>query len=62
MAFYSGILKGMDCLIDLEINGMMIVVITYIKMNLVTRIYAVASTLQQNIKERMAQSICCLFP
>jgi len=53
MVFYYGTFKGMNCLGDLEINGM-IRVITYIKMELVTRIYAVASTLQQNIKEHMA--------
>ena len=62
MAFYYGTFKGKDCLGDLEINGMIMIVITYIKTKLVTRMYAVASTLQQNIKEHMEQSICCLFP
>ena len=39
----------MDCLGDQEINGMIIIVIKYITMKLVTRINAVASTLEQNI-------------
>jgi len=62
MTFYYDTLKEMDCLGDLEIHGMIIIVITHIKMKLVTRIHAVASTLKQNITEHMAQSLCCLFP
>jgi hypothetical protein len=44
----------MDCLGELEIDGMIIIVIKYIKMKLVARIYAVASTLQQYTEEQMA--------
>jgi hypothetical protein len=50
MSFYYDRWKGMNCLGDLEINGVIIVVIKYIQIKLVTRIYAVAFTLQQNIK------------
>jgi len=57
MSFYYDSLKGMDSLGDLEINGMIIIVIKYIQIRLVTIIYAVASKLQQNIKENMVQSI-----
>jgi len=62
MSFYYDSWKGMDCLGDLEINGVIMIVIKYIKIKLVTRIFAVASTLQQHIKEHMAQSLCCSFP
>ena len=54
-------MKEMNCFGDLEINGMIMIVIKCIQMKLITKMSAMVSTLQQIIREHMAQSLCCSF-